>query len=76
MGKILGKGASNARSKPEDALLHFLQVTKSEEDELLVGTSYFLMAKLYLREKLFYEAFNCLKKATEYNLSNKRVQLY
>lgn len=24
MGKILGKGASNARSKPEDALLHFL----------------------------------------------------
>ena len=24
MGNILGKGASNARSKPEDALLHFL----------------------------------------------------
>jgi len=33
MGKVLAKGASNARSKPEDALLHFLEVTKHEEDE-------------------------------------------
>jgi len=33
MGKILGKGASNARSKPQDAILHFREVTKEEKDE-------------------------------------------
>lgn len=42
----------------------------------MVGTSYFLMGKLYLRQKMFSDAFECLKKATEYNLNYKRVQLY
>ena len=42
----------------------------------MVGTAFFMMAKLYLREKMFLEAFDCLKKATERNLNNRRVQLY
>ena len=76
IGKLLAKGIENVQSKKIDAVLHFEQVAKYPEHEFYCGNALFQIAKLRLRQKDYYEAFHCLKRAADNNFSSKRLSLY
>ena len=48
MGKLLAKGASNSKSKPEDAFLHLEQVAACS-DEYLAGNALYQIAKICIK---------------------------
>ena len=76
MGKLLAKGVENEQSKQVDAILHFEQVAKNLDQEFYSGNALFQIAKLRLRQKDYYEAFFCLKRASDNNFTSKRLSLY
>ena len=65
IGKMLAKGIENEQSKQTDAILHFEQVAKYPDQEFYFGNALFQIAKLRLRQKDYYEAYHCLKRATD-----------
>ena len=56
--------------------MHFEQVAKYPEQEFYSGNALFQIAKLRLRQKDYYEAFHCLKRAADNNFSSKRLTMY
>ena len=76
IGKLLTKKVENAQSKQTDAILHFEQVAKYPDEEFYSGNALFQIAKLRLRQKDYYEAFHCLKRAADNNFSSKRLTMY
>ena len=76
IGKILAKGIENNHSKQTDAILHFEQVAKYSENEFYAGNALFQIAKLRLKQKDYYEAFFCLKRAADNNFQSKRMSFY
>jgi len=76
IGKLLAKGTENEHSKQTDAILHFEQVAKFPDQEFYYGNAMFQIAKLRLRQKDYYEAFHCLKRAADNNFTSKRLAMY
>jgi len=78
IGKILSKQivSKGSGKKKQDAILHFEQVVKYQQNEIYAGNALFEIAKLKLKEKDFYEAYFNLKRALDSNFSSKRMQLY
>jgi len=76
IGRLLAKGVENKELKQTDAILHFEQVAKYPEQEFYAGNALFQIAKLRLRQKDYYEAYYCLKRATDNNFSSKRMTMY
>lgn len=76
IGKMLAKGIENEQSKQTDAILHFEQVAKYPDQEFYFGNALFQIAKLRLRQKDYYEAYHCLKRATDNNFTSKRLAMY
>ena len=51
-------------------------MAKYPEQEFYSGNALFQIAKLRLRQKDYYEAFHCLKRAADNNFSSKRLTMY
>lgn len=68
--------SSGSKSQQNDAILHFEQVVKYQQNEIYAGNALFEIAKLRLKEKDFYEAYFNLKRALDSNFTSKRMQLY
>lgn len=76
IGKLLAKGVENSTSKQSDAILHFEQVAKYPDQEFYYGNAMFQIAKLRLKQKDYYQAFYCLKRASDNNFQSKRLTMY
>ena len=72
----IGKILAREPKKQQDAILHFEQVAKINDNELYAGNALFEIAKIRLKDKDFYEAFFHLKRAIDNNFTSKRMQMY
>lgn len=71
MGRILSRGETHT-----EAVLHFEQVIKLNEDPFLSCNALLEIAKLRIIEKDFYEAYYNLKRISLYNYKSTKLEHY
>jgi tetratricopeptide (TPR) repeat protein len=71
LGKILSK-----RDPHTEAILHFEQVIKHNEDPFLSSNALLEITKLRIKEKDFYEAHYNLKRITLFNFKSTKLRHY